>query len=183
MITRANRPFVRELLGLIAGLLLAVAPGTASSAGGAAELNPWNQTRTPALDFENMDGTHFDPAGLRGKKVVVNFWAVWCAPCREEIPALERLAESMQREGVEILLVNVGDSRTAIERFLAKVPVKLRVLRTRGESVNAGAWQVSVLPTTVLIDGAGRARWVIRGAIDAAGEPLRAKIVAVPRVK
>ena len=145
----------------------------------AAEVKPWPQPTTPAYDFDNLDGTPFDASSLRGKRVVVNFWAVWCVPCREELPALEKMAESLRGQPVEVLLVNAGDSRQAIDKFLAKVPVKLRVLRTRGESVSAGDWQVNALPTTVLIDAAGKARWRIRGSVDAGAEPVRGKLAEI----
>ena len=170
---------VRSLCRLLAGLCVVLACGVAAAAGPAIEVKPWAAASTPALEFDNLDGTPFDASVLRGKRVVINFWAVWCGPCREEIPALERLAQSVRGQGVEILLVNAGDSRAAIDKFLAKVPVKLRVLRTRGESVNAGAWQVNALPTTAVLDAAGQARWILRGAIDASGEPLRKKLAEV----
>jgi thiol-disulfide isomerase/thioredoxin len=149
----------------------------------AAEVKPWPQAPTPAYEFDNFDGTPFDASSLRGKRVVVNFWAVWCVPCREELPALEKMAESLRGQQVEVLLVNAGDSMPAIEKFLAKVPVKLRVLRTRGESVSAGEWQVNVLPTTVLVDAAGTARWRIRGSVDAGAEPVRGKLVEMAKLR
>ena len=94
---------------------------------------------------------------------------------------LERLAESLRGQPVEIILVNAGDSRAAIDKFLAKVPVKLRLLRTRGESVSAGAWQVNSLPTSVVLEPSGKARWFVRGTVDAAGEPLRGRLAELAR--
>jgi len=177
------RGFFRRLCLVLAGAGLALAAGAVLAAGPSVEVKPWTAAATPALEFDNLDGTPFDASVLRGKKVVVNFWAVWCAPCREEIPALERLAQSVRAQGVEVLLVNAGDSRAAIDKFLAKMPVKLRVLRTRGDSANAGAWQVSALPTTAVLDSSGQARWILRGAIDASGEPLRRKLLEGPVAK
>jgi thiol-disulfide isomerase/thioredoxin len=179
-----GRDWVATGLRTLSALVLSLSM-TGAGAGTGVEVKPWAGGTTPVLDFENMDGTPFDASTLRGKKVVLNFWAVWCAPCREEIPLLERLAQSMQGQGVEILLVNAGDSRESIKRFLSRTPtpIKLRVLRTRGESVNAGAWQINVLPTTAVIDATGRARWLIRGAIDSSGEPLREKLIELSRKK
>ena len=175
--------FARPLRRALAGMCLALVASAVCAAGPAIEVKPWSAASTPALEFDNLEGTPFDASVLRGKRVVINFWAVWCAPCREEIPALERLAQSVHGQGVEILLVNAGDSRAAIDKFLAKVPVKLRVLRTRGESVNAGAWQVNALPTTAVLDATGQARWILRGAIGASGEPLRRKLADIARAR
>lgn len=173
------RPGGQGVRALLLGALLA-ACALAAGPLHAAEAQAWARA-TPALEFDNLDGTPFDPSVLRGKRVVINFWAVWCAPCREELPALERLAESLRGQPVEIVLVNAGDSRAAIDKFLAKVPVKLRLLRTRGESVSAGAWQVNSLPTSVVLDASGKARWFVRGTVDAAGEPLRSRLAELAR--
>ena len=65
----------------------------------AAQVKPWGDTATPALKFDALEGGRFDASGLNGKSTVLNFWAVWCELCREELPALARLATSLQRTG------------------------------------------------------------------------------------
>ena len=143
------------------------------------EFQPWSPVPAPKLEFDNLDGTPFDAATLRGKRVVLNFWAVWCVPCREEIPALQRLADATKAQGVEVVLVNLGDSREAIERFLQKVPTRLRIVRVRGNSPRAGDWNVAALPATVLVDPASVPRWRAVGRVDGkASEALLLKRLA-----
>ncbi len=133
----------------------------------AVELLAWSPALPPKLEFDNIDGTRFDASVFRGRRVVLNFWAVWCVPCREEIPALQRMADAMQGQGVQVVLVNVGDSREAIARFLQRVPTRLPIVRVRGDdSPRAGDWNVTALPTTVLVDPSGTPRWRAVGRVD-----------------
>ena len=149
------------------------------------DLQPWNPSPAPRLELDNLDGTPFDPAVLRGKRVLLNFWAVWCLPCREEIPALQRLADLLKGQNVEVVLVNVGDSRAANDRFLEKLPTNLRILRTRGSSPRFGDWNIVALPATALLDGSGVPRWRAIGRVDGkASEALVAKrLVEMARPK
>jgi thiol-disulfide isomerase/thioredoxin len=104
----------------------------------------------------------------RGKAVVLNFWATWCEPCREEMPSLGRLAARWQARGLTVLTVAVADNAKRVEDFLWEVlPEKqmLPVLHDREQAISR-AWDARVLPTTVVLDR--RHRIVARGmgAID-----------------
>ena len=154
--------------GLMALGLLAAMPSVQ-----AAQVERWNPASAPVLAFDTLDGRRFDSAGLMGKIVVANFWAVWCAPCREELPLLAQLAASTQGQPVEYLLVNTGDSPSAMEKMRSRMPAKLLSLRL---AADAQDFRFSSLPATVVFDTRMRARWVVRGAIDAQAEPLRSLI-------
>lgn len=104
----------------------------------------------------------------QGKPVLVNFWATWCEPCREEMPALARLAARWQGRGLVVLTVAVADNDKRVEGFLWEtLPDKqtLLVLHDREQTISR-AWGARVLPTTVVLDR--RHRMVLRGmgAID-----------------
>jgi thiol-disulfide isomerase/thioredoxin len=139
----------------------------------AAQAVRWSAGMTPALAFDTLDGRRFDSAGLMGKIVVANFWAVWCAPCREEMPLLAQLAASTQGQPVEYLLVNTGDSPGAMEKMRSRMPANLLSLRL---AADAQDFRFSSLPATVVVDTRMRPRWLVRGAIDAQAEPLRSLI-------
>lgn len=116
----------------------------------------WNpQQPTPAIAWE----------GLKGKTVVLNFWATWCAPCKEELPSLNALSEISDPQQVIVLAVNVKEPITRAQRYLqiSNLPLNL-IGDPQGEI--ARRWGVSVFPTTILIDPNGKARWRILGAVD-----------------
>ena len=89
-------------------------------------------TPTPAVtaqDFSlvNVDGTRVSLRALRGRWVIVNFWATWCAPCREEMPYLQSLAETHAAE-LAVLGINMREDAAALAAFLAEVPVTFPIL-------------------------------------------------------
>lgn len=157
--------------GLMALGLLAAMPSVQ-----AAQVERWNPASAPVLAFDTLDGRRFDAAGLVGKVVVANFWAVWCAPCREELPLLSQLAASTRGQSVEYLLVNTGDAPSAMEKMRSRMPSNLLSLRLAADGQD---FRFSSLPATVVFDTRMRARWVVRGAIDAQAEPLRSLIAAL----
>ncbi len=137
-------------------------------------------TATPILQFETVEGKPVEPARFAGKTVVLAFWATWCEPCRKELPALERLARELKGKQQELVLVNLGDSPTAIEKTLSRAGVSLSSLRIAAADLASNAWRVDALPAAVVISADGQARWRLRGSIDAQGEPLRSLALARP---
>ena len=104
----------------------------------------------------------------KGKAVVLNFWATWCEPCREEMPSLARLDARWQAKGLTVLTVAVADSEKRVEEFLWEtLPGKqtLPVLHDREQTISR-AWGARMLPTTVVLDRKHRIVARGRGAID-----------------
>ena len=166
-----TRMSTRLTATLFAGVLCA-----ASAAAKDATLRPWPATQpTPALQVTGLDGQAWDLAGLRGKVVVVNFWASWCGPCVDELPVLGRLAS---RDGVAVVGVNYKEPLDTIERFTGAHPLPYPVLRDRtGDAFKA--WTPGVMPTTIVLDRNGRARWRTVGEIPPDDTRLRAAIDAL----
>jgi thiol-disulfide isomerase/thioredoxin len=158
------------------GLLLAALLSAGSARATDATLRPWPAGQpTPALQATRLDGQPWDLATLRGKVVVVNFWASWCGPCVDELPVLAGLAG---REGVAVVGVNYKEPLDAIERFTAAHPLDYPVLRDRtGDAFRR--WTPGVMPTTILVDRAGRARWRTVGEIPPDDTRMRAAIDAL----
>jgi thiol-disulfide isomerase/thioredoxin len=138
-----------------------VLAGAAWAAGGA--IKPWSSGATPPLALRDLDGKEHKLADYKGKVVVLNFWATWCDPCREEMPAMQRLQDKLAGKLV-ILAVDYGEGPPRISDFLKKVPVKFTVLLDRDTSA-ATAWKVKVLPTTLVIDPEQKVRFVAVGDV------------------
>ena len=152
-----------------AALLAAAVPAAAAEA-----LLPWKGGATPALVLRSPAGEAVDLASLRGKVVLVNFWATWCAPCVEEMPALARLRARLAPRGFEVLAVNQGEMPARVTAFAERTGLDLAILLDREKSV-ARDWKVRALPTTFVVDGKGRIRLYAEGELDT-GPALEAAI-------
>ena len=111
----------------------------------------------PALALPDLDGKVRDLASLKGKVVLINFWATWCQPCRREMPSMERLQQALAGEPFVVLAVDVGEDADTIEAFTSQldtVPTFPILLDTRSRTMQA--WKVAGLPTTYLVDQQGR---------------------------
>jgi thiol-disulfide isomerase/thioredoxin/Cu/Ag efflux protein CusF len=114
-------------------------------------------TSFPAPDFTlpTLSGAPIRLSELRGKVVLLNFWATWCVPCRTEMPTLEALYHRYKDRGLEVLAVNVDMLSTAgVETFVKEVTVTFQIVLDPSWSV-AQAYRVLGLPTTYLIDRVG----------------------------
>jgi len=141
----------------------------------AADFQRWTRGATPPFALEDLKGRVHRLADYRGKVVLVNFWATWCEPCREEMPSIERLRASLSAEPFEVLAINLAEPRSRIEHFLANTPLSFPVLRDT-DAGTAKAWQARVLPATYLVDAAGRIRYLRFGEFDWSSEAARAKV-------
>lgn len=112
---------------------------------------------TPAPDFtlKSAAGANLRLGELRGRVVLVNFWATWCPPCRAEIPSMERAWAKLKEGGVAMLAVHVGGDSDKIWGFLADFNVTFPVLIDKSSKVSK-EWQTIGLPTTYVADGQGR---------------------------
>ncbi|BAO44250.1 TlpA family protein disulfide reductase [Thiolapillus brandeum] len=109
----------------------------------------------PDFSLKDIDGDSYHFSELKGKVVIVNFWATWCPPCRAEMPSMQRAWEQLREEGVMMLAVDVGEDEDAIFEFTASYPVEFPILLDTDSSVSE-AWKVQGLPTTFVIDQWGR---------------------------
>jgi thiol-disulfide isomerase/thioredoxin len=163
----------RHLTALAACLLAAAQPAPVRAENAA--LKPWPAKQaTPALRLAGLDGKDWDLSRLRGKVVVVNFWASWCGPCVDELPVLNALA-AQNPDKVAVVGVNYKEPLDSIERFAGAHPFAYPVLRDR-DGAMFKVWTAGVMPTTILVDRQGRARWRSVGEIGAGDTRLQAAI-------
>jgi cytochrome c biogenesis protein CcmG/thiol:disulfide interchange protein DsbE len=121
---------------------------------------------TVAPDFTVQDsGNQVTLSQLRGKIVVLNFWATWCAPCVEEVPSLVQLQQKMRTKGVIVLAVSVDEDGSAYRDFLQKHNVDLLTIRDATQKSNA-LYGTFKFPETYIIDRNGTMRRKFIGAVD-----------------
>lgn len=136
-----------------------------ASMAGAAELKPVNGARAQPLALKTLEGASHDLAKHRGKVVLVNFWATWCEPCRDEMPSIERLKEKFAAQPFEVLAVNVDEPESRVRAFLEKMPLKFTVVLDPGKVVTK-SWNARILPASYLIDREGNIRYSVVGELD-----------------
>lgn len=132
----------------------------------------------PEFTLELLDGGKVDAGALLGKPWIVNFWATWCAPCIEEIPAMNSAWESLEPAGFGMLAINVGEPADAIESFMEEVPIDFPV--ALGDGVRTlPNWEVKGLPTTLIIDSEGTIVHVALGPREWDDEGLIERLIAM----
>jgi thiol-disulfide isomerase/thioredoxin len=120
-----------------------------------ANINLW------ALRFARPEGGELDMATLRGRPLVINFWATWCAPCLKELPQIDRFHRDFKPRGLQVLGLAM-DKAEPVREFLGKLPLSFPValggLDGSDVAMQFGNLQ-GVLPFTVLLDAEGKPRW------------------------
>jgi thiol-disulfide isomerase/thioredoxin len=154
-------------------LLLALALPAAAE-----ELKPWTGGATPPLELTDLQGKKHSLADYRGKVVLVNFWATWCEPCREEMPSMERLRVSLAGRPFVVLAVNLAEPESRITKFLATVPVGFPILLDR-DTKTTRAWQAKVLPATYIVGPDGAIRYRHLGDLDWSKPEVRKQILGL----
>jgi thiol-disulfide isomerase/thioredoxin len=143
----------------------------------AGELSPYaaHDLAAPAFTLNAPDGKPHRLADYRGKVVLVNFWTTWCPPCLAELPSMQRLADRMAPEALEILAINVGESAFRVSKFLKLIGIRFSVLLDdKGETFRV--WGGSVYPTSFVLDTEGRVHYVAYGPLEWDSEAIVATL-------
>lgn len=112
------------------------------------------ETEAPDFTLSSLAGTPRRLAEFRGQVVLINFWATWCLPCREEMPAMERLYREMQNDGFTILAVNFAETPEQVEPFVKELRLSFPILLDQEGQV-ARLYRAFSLPITYLVDRHG----------------------------
>jgi peroxiredoxin len=119
----------------------------------------------PDFALADIDGAIHRLSDYRGQVVVVNFWATWCPPCREEMPSMQRAWKQLRNENIVILAIDVGEDEDTMFTFTADYPVDFPLLLDLDSRVIQD-WPVRGLPTTFVVDPEGRIAYRAIGSRD-----------------
>src|ERR1700755_768580 len=116
----------------------------------------------PQFTLDSRAGSKISLSQYKGQVVMLNFWASWCGPCRQEMPLLENIYKKYNKMGFTLIGVNVQPDSQAAEGFLQQTPVSFPVIYDKDSTVSK-AYDVSGMPSTVIIDRKGNIRVLHRG--------------------
>lgn len=130
----------------------------------------------PTLRLPNLKDKVVDLKDLKGKVVLVNFWASWCPPCVHEMPSMQRLQNRFFSKGFTILGVNMAEDKKTVQQFLdTKVDVQFPILFDENGAA-LKSWGVFAFPTSYIVDKQGKIRYAIFGGVDWEQESIIRKI-------
>jgi peroxiredoxin len=154
-------------LALMTGVLVGCRPGEdGPSKVESVETAPWVGSKAPDFRLPALTGGEWTLSRLRGKVVLINFWATWCIPCRAEMPAMERLYRDVRDQGFEIVGISIDlPESAAVRSFVEERNLSYPVLLDPELAVDE-LYRVQVVPTTLLIDREGSVAYRFVGARD-----------------
>ena len=144
---------MRNRIAALAAVLMLALPAW----GGTADV-----AQAPAFTLQSVDGKTVSLAQFKGDVVMINFWASWCGPCRQEMPLLDDIYKQYKDMGFVLIGVNVEPDAHDANAWLAKTPVSYPILSDPKSAVSQ-LYQVQAMPTTVIIDRQGVVRYVHNG--------------------
>jgi|SRR4051812_1700267 cytochrome c biogenesis protein CcmG/thiol:disulfide interchange protein DsbE len=168
----------KRLIGLgvvlvaVAALGVTLAAGIRSAGGQGGALGDTTQAQprdepAPDLRGTTLTGTPFDLVQQRGKVVLVNVWASWCDPCRQELPALAAAQRQWAGQGFTVAGIDMRDNVESARRMLTEVGAQDLTSVNDPQGVAAVAWGARGVPESFLVDRSGRVRWWVQGELDA----------------
>lgn len=162
-------------------------PSTPTTSGSSLRITPLTAAPAPIVDspapdfsLRDLDGRPISLADFRGTAVIVNFWATWCEPCREELPLLDRIAREYQ-SSLTVIAVEIGEGETEVRSFVDPLGLtSTRVLIDPTSQVR-DLYLVRGLPTSFFVDSAGIIRRIKIGTLESSEiESILTKIGVTP---
>jgi len=137
--------------------------------------------KTPALQLPDLSGKPVDLADFKGQVVLINFWATWCPPCREEMPSIWNLFNEFRGKPFRVLAVNMSETRVEVNTFLPEAMKRDFVVLMDRDGGSIQGWNIPAFPTTFIVDKHGRLRYRLVGPAEWDGyenKQLVAKLLA-----
>ncbi len=127
-------------------------------------VKPRVERNAPGFSLQDIHGNTVDLRDFRGKPILLNFWATWCEACKEELPSMQRLYETMKDQGVEVVAISIDRSNfDRIRKYVDQYNLTFPILLDPDQKVRKN-YYIMGLPTTYLIDGEGKLKGFASGA-------------------
>lgn len=162
---RKTRYWVRRILMLI--MVGAVAFAIYKTTGGGEKPAVEEGKVAPDFQLQTLDGETLKLSDLRGKAVLLNFWATWCGPCRDEMPAIQSVYEKHKDKGFVVVGVNIAESQLAVKGFARQLDLSFPIVLDKERQV-VDQYQIGPIPSTVFIDQNGEVVRKMDGQMDEA---------------
>ena len=120
------------------------------------------QEEAPDFTLKSLEGSNLRLEEYRGQVVLINFWARWCGPCRQEMPLLDRLHHRYEDTGFAVLGINVEGEAAPAQEIVDKTKVTFPILIDEGQAVSE-LYNLEAMPSTVVVDRDGIVRYIHRG--------------------
>ena len=148
----------KSFLLLLLVMQLVAKPGIAGPLEPPKGIRHYEIGEAPEFTVTDMDGEPFTLASTRGKWVFLHFWASWCGPCREEMPAIQQMTETFNNDKIEFVLINTAENEDTIFSFLGEIGMDMNSLMD-ADGLVTEKYKPRGLPTTILIDPNGNVQY------------------------
>lgn len=170
---------------LALAVLVAAAAWPCAAPAATAKFTPVASAAPPPLELRDMEGRLHRLSDYRGKVVLINFWATWCEPCRDEMPSMQTLQKRMDRlvQGEFVVLaVNYAEREARVAEFLRQQRLEFPVLLDPFSEAWR-AWKPGLLPASYLVGRDGRLRYRVLGELDWASAEAQAMVTRLLKEK
>jgi cytochrome c biogenesis protein CcmG, thiol:disulfide interchange protein DsbE len=165
---RPDRPQVGPRAIALAALVSVAACATAGGGGGGSGAGAAsNQVGAPlpAIKVDSLAGKKIDVASYRGRVLLLDVWASWCGPCKQELPMLDEMAKRLKHQGIDVLAVSVDQERANVDKFLKGRGRWSLTIAHDPDGLIAERLQPDKMPTSYVIDRSGIVRYVNAGFV------------------
>jgi len=168
---------------LIAALVLALGVAacatTDGASGGGASSGNQVGAPVPALKVESLSGKKIDVASYRGRVLLLDVWASWCGPCKQELPMLDAMARRLKAQGIDVLAVSVDQERANVDKFLKGHSHWSLTIAHDPAGAIAERLQPDKMPTSYVIDRSGIVRYVNAGFVPEDAHTIEKRLLEV----
>ena len=176
-----TQPMTKPILKLamLLGMLLSMLSPFFSSYAQAANLKPVvGKVAAPALVLKDLQGKTHDLKDYKGQVVLVQFWATYCGPCRQEMPSMNKMKTKMGDVPFKILAVDMSETEEEVNQFVSEVKPEFTILMDE-EGKSIGEWSVFAAPSNFIVGPEGNIRYTLFGGVEWDSEELIEKLKAV----